>query len=315
MNVSKINAPNAATVSQTVILDFLKKVDFMFPEYTRDAVLEARVKEAVQLWENGDLLRPHLVTAIILTATAHNNIPSLNTKVQITLFTTLIIAIDDPAVFNALGVRTFLLKMCTGDIQHNAGMLGEFTKILGHMWDHYSGFSANTIYASALRYINASLLENDFSGLPLSPDDFRFVEYKRGMRTTTEAYACFIWEKFRFPDTKVFMQAVPDVMLYVNYVNDILSFYKEELAGDTDTYIHKRASVTRKSVPETLQAVISDTVATVERIRDILGEGEVRDAWETFAVGYIGAYMVNPRYRLKDVLGGEYLMDASAFAS
>ncbi|KZT00027.1 terpenoid synthase [Laetiporus sulphureus 93-53] len=314
MAISQTNVPNAATTSQTVIRNFLKKINLTFPNYKRDAELEARVKEAVQPWGNADLLRPHLITAIILTVTAYNHIPSLDTRVQITLFTTLIIAIDDPAVFNALDARTFLLQMCTGDIQQNAGMLGEFTKILGRMWEHYSGFSANTIYASALRYINASLLENDASGVPLSRDALQFVEYKRSMSATTEAYACFIWEKSRFPDAKVFMQAIPDVMLYVSYVNDILSFYKEELAGETDTYIHERASVTGKSVPETLQAVISDTVAAVERIRDILGEGEVRDAWESFAAGYIGVHMINPRYRLKDVLGGEYLMDASAFA-
>ncbi|KZT02206.1 uncharacterized protein LAESUDRAFT_762970 [Laetiporus sulphureus 93-53] len=114
------------------------------------------------------------------------------------------------------------------------------------------------------------------------------------MNTTTKAYACFIWDKSRFSDA-VFMQAISDVMLYMNYVTtDTLSLYKEELAGDTDTYIQERASVTRKSVPETLQAVVSDTVAAVERIRGILGEGEARDAWGNFGASYIGVYMVNP---------------------
>lgn len=228
---------------------------------------------------------------------------------QITLFTIIIIAMDDPVVFDSLATREFHQRMCTGVIQDEAGMLGAFTKILESMWDHYSGFSANTIYASALRFVNASIIENETDVTTLRSHALPFVEYKRSMTATTEAYACFIWDKARFPDVKVYMQAIPDAMLYVSYVNDILSFYKEELAGETANYIHERAYVTGKSIPDTLRNLINETASAVERVRDILGEGEARAAFENFAAGYIRVHTGNPRYHLKDVIGGDYIID------
>lgn len=121
-------------------------------------------------------------------------------------------------------------------------------------------------------------------------------------------------------------------MLYVGYVkwvsyvvyvchaalltsvhSDILSFYKEELAGEKVNYIHDRALVTEKTVPETLLDVTDETVAAVGRIRTILGEGEARDAWENFATGYISVHTGNPRYRLQEIIGGKYIMDVASY--
>ncbi|CCL98541.1 uncharacterized protein FIBRA_00540 [Fibroporia radiculosa] len=302
-----------ASVCQATIGRFIDEAKITFPEYTRDLELEARVKEIIHSWGNEQHLRHYVITALILTVTAYSHITNMDTKVLITLFTTIIIAMDDPAVLDSLSFRDFHQKMCTGAVQQDTGMLGEFTQLLKQMWDHYSAFSANSIYASALRFVNASILENDAATVTLRKDALPFVEYKRSMTATTEAYACFVWEKSRFPDIKEYMQAIPDVMLYVSYVNDILSFYKEELAGETGTYIHERAAICGKSAAETLNDVIDDTLVAIARARATLGEGPARDAFENFAAGYIRVHTGNPRYRLKDILGGEYMMSISNY--
>jgi len=301
------------SICEKAIRTFLDKTKITFPNFVRDPELEARVKAIIRSWGNEESLRPYVVTALILTVTAYSHISSMDTKVQITIFTTFIIAMDDPAVFNSLESREFSQRMCTGSLQNDPGMLGEFAKVLRGMWAHYTGFSANTIYASALRFVNASMLEGDSVTTALSSHALPFIEYKRSMSATTEAYACFIWEKTKFPDFKAYMQAIPDVMLYISYVNDILSFYKEELAGETANYIHERAFVTGKSVPDTLYDVIDDTVAALERARDILGEGQARAAFENFAAGYIRVHTGNPRYRLQDIVGGEYIIDVATY--
>ncbi|KAI0964528.1 terpene cyclase [Taiwanofungus camphoratus] len=302
-----------ASVSQQTIRDFLDKISLTFSDYKRDLELEARVKEIVHSWGYGEDIRPHVVTALILTTTAYSHIASMDTKVQITLFTTLIIAFDDPAILNALASSEFHQRVCTGAAQRGEDMLGKFMRVLSGMWEHYAPFAANSIFASALRFVNVSILENESGDMKLHSEALPFIEYRRSMSATAEAYACFIWDKEKFPDVQLYMQAIPDVMLYVGYVNDILSFYKEELAGEKVNYIHDRALVTEKTVPETLLDVTDETVAAVGRIRTILGEGEARDAWENFATGYISVHTGNPRYRLQEIIGGKYIMDVASY--
>ena len=69
------------------------------------------------------------------------------------------------------------------------------------------------------------------------------------------------------------------------------------------SYIHARSRLSGKSLIATLYEVIDDVVAAVERIRRTLGEGKARAAWDSFARGYIGYHIHNPRYRLQDVFG------------
>ncbi|PCH34391.1 terpenoid synthase [Wolfiporia cocos MD-104 SS10] len=295
------------------VREFLHKMQVSLPQYPRDPELEARVRETLSSWGHEKALRPYIITGIMLTITAYSHITDFETKVQIALFTTFIIAMDDPAVLDSIACREFHQAICFGTVQKESGLFNKFNKILQSMWGHYPTFTANTIYASALRFVNAAILEKESAGTALSSDSLPYVEYKRSMTATTEAYACFIWEKSKFPDVKVYMQAIPDVTLYVSYVNDILSFYKEELAGEEDNYIHERATISGKSVIHTLQDVINDTVAAVGRIRDVLGEGEARDAFESFAAGYIGVHTETPRYRLKEITGGQYIMDVANF--
>ncbi|KAI0941721.1 terpene cyclase [Taiwanofungus camphoratus] len=308
-----LNINVTKAVSREAIHGFFDKIDFKCPGYKRDAELELQVKEVVQSWRNESLIRPHVVTALIGTITAYGHISSMDTKVQIALFTVLVLAMDDPAILGSIDSHQFHQRVCAGEAHRDTGMLGEFTRIISGMWTHYPPFSANLIFASALCFVNMSMLENESGSVELCSAALPFVQYRRSRSATAEAYACFIWEKAEFPDVHVYLQAIPDVMLFIGSVNDILSFYKEEIAGETGNYIHDRASITGKTASYTLREVVDETVAAVARIRSILGEGKARDAWEDFATGYISAHASIPRYRLQEVIGGQYIMDSASY--
>lgn len=298
---------SSTVICHAIVHEFLEKVQFSSPRFIRDLELEARVAEAVRTWGHKERLRPYVVTGLILTITAYNHVAHFETRVQITLFTIAINAMNDRQIYNHLSAREFHRRMCIGAVQDETGMLGTLMKVLDSMWDNYACFTANTIYASALRHVNAILLENKTDVTLLRSHDLPFVEYKRSITNTPEAYACFIWDRVRFPKFQVYMQAIPDAMLYVRHVNDILSFYKEELVGERANYVHERAYVTGKSIPDTLRDLIDETVRAVEQVRDILGEGEARAAFENFATGYISIYIDTPEKRraVDTVLKGE----------
>ena len=80
--------------------------------------------------------------------------------------------------------------------------------------------------------------------------------------------------------------------------SDILSFYKEDLEGDTSSYIHARAHVANMSPYDVLQDVINETVSAAEWVHHVLGEGPAKDAWKSFEAGYIHCHLNDPRYRL-----------------
>lgn len=99
------------------------------------------------------------------------------------------------------------------------------------------------------------------------------------------------------------------LVLNTEHVSDILSFYKEELAGEKDNYIHERALATGLPISSVLQELIMETISAVRRVRYVLQDVDALAAWENFAAGYIKVHTDTPRYRLKDILGGEYLLD------
>ena len=196
-------------MSQEAIRRLLAWVDVSCPQYTRDRELEQRVKAVVHNWGDEQALRPYVVNALILTITAYAHVSELETRVLITLFTSLIVAMDDLAVFSGLTPVEYHRKVCAGVARREPGMLSEFTKVLQAMWDHYSSFTANTIYTSALRFVNASVMENEWRGETYGQEARPFVEYKRSMTATTEAYACLIWPRAQFPDHRLYFRAVP----------------------------------------------------------------------------------------------------------
>lgn len=63
----------------------------------------------------------------------------------------------------------------------------------------------------------------------------------------------------------------------------------------------------KKSHEETLRDVVNETVAAVKRIRNVLGEGEAREAWESFAGGYLTFHAASPRYHLEDLIDSRYM--------
>ena len=84
--------------------------------------------------------------------------------------------------------------------------------------------------------------------------------------------------------------------------SDLFSFYKEAIAGDTGNFIHRYSRVHRKTIRDTFEDMKERVINRNNTIRMILGEGKARDAWDSFAKGFIQFHIVSPRYKLRDVI-------------
>lgn len=84
------------------------------------------------------------------------------------------------------------------------------------------------------------------------------------------------------------------------------SFYKEELQGEQDNYVHTRAKYEGKDVFTTLGEIADETTACTQRIHAVLADGGAARrpyaaAWRTHELGYIDFHGLSGRYRLEEL--------------
>lgn len=85
-------------------------------------------------------------------------------------------------------------------------------------------------------------------------------------------------------------------------LSDLFSFYKEELAGDYDNMIHRRATVNNQDVLEALRDTAEDILLAVERVRRNL-TGREKEMWEIFIAKYVSFHCFTKRYRVSEIAG------------
>ena len=98
-----------------------------------------------------------------------------------------------------------------------------------------------------------------------------------------------------------------EAIFYLNHVNDILSFYKEEISEDTCTFIHDRATVTGQDVSEVTLWLVQQIANSVNRARSLLRGEKEKQCWERFIAGYAAFHFSSSRYRLTELTGSQYL--------
>lgn len=83
--------------------------------------------------------------------------------------------------------------------------------------------------------------------------------------------------------------------------NDILSFYKEELAGETVTYVHLLRAVRHT---ENALAIVGDFIEEAVGLSkeiDTLLSADAKEMWEHWKIGYITYHLCDSRYKLAEL--------------
>lgn len=92
-------------------------------------------------------------------------------------------------------------------------------------WDYWDPILANMIVTSTLDCVSSNLLDTrpEFQDMVVTKAGVSFPYYFRNMAGLTTAYACFSYPKTIYPDMGLFLEALPDMAVYINIVNDVLS--------------------------------------------------------------------------------------------
>ncbi|KAG8797438.1 hypothetical protein FRC17_007740 [Serendipita sp. 399] len=226
-------------------------------------------------------------------------------KLLISLFTFFMIYIDDrSSKGDPKPFASFQRNYALGKSQLDP-VLDHFSDFLAVIWSFYDPFTANAIVSSSLEFINGCYLERLTEKMPINPDAERFPYFLRSKTGVAQAYAMMIFPAAVYPSPTTFIQAIPSISYWIDITNDILSFYKEELAHETNNYIHLRAAVARRKPIQVLRDLVEESLHAARSVESILEHNDVAlNAWLTFKTGYITFHISQDRYKLSELMLG-----------
>ncbi|KAF5022588.1 hypothetical protein F66182_5359 [Fusarium sp. NRRL 66182] len=239
---------------------------------------------------------------------ADNCLPyhDLEVKVFVAIYTWLATLCDDAERLDIVAdVETFQERYLRG-IDQPTTLLQAFASQLKLAYELYPPLVANLIINSSFNLLTSTALvaRQGIKQKRYNPSKGgnNFPWYIRERDGVGEAYAWFTFSKRQFPNLDVPIEAIEDMTRFIAFVNDVLSFYKETLEGETSNYINATAAYDGTDSITTLHKTSKDAVDCARRIESILaGKGEYEKAWRLHAAGYIQMHVMRGRYRLWEV--------------
>ncbi|RYP74262.1 hypothetical protein DL771_003083 [Monosporascus sp. 5C6A] len=145
-------------------------------------------------------------------------------QAYIGLFTWIVVIIDDITNDIKEDVNQFQQRFFSGEPQ-TLPVLHAMGELLREAYDHWDPVLANILVTSGLNFVTSNLLETReaFKMMPVTKAGTSFPYYYRDLAGITEAYAIFGYPAAVYPEIHNFLEAIPDMALFINIFNDVVS--------------------------------------------------------------------------------------------
>ncbi|KAI8235633.1 hypothetical protein K4K54_005650 [Colletotrichum sp. SAR 10_86] len=263
-----------------LIPTFLKCINYTQPtKPSKDTLREAiisRGREAGVHVNSDDGSRMRFEAGLAVAAEMYPLHP-FDIQVHIGLFTWLGFIIDDLNAELGPNLANFQSRFSRGDLQP-CSVLECFADVLRSTTDYYDPVVANLIVLSALAFVNSNAIEirRDYQAIVPSMEAPSWPYYFRDKEGLPEVYTYFCFYRDMCPDISRFMPAAPEMGKFINLTNDILSFYKEEKAGEWWKWLHRHSNPAINGTTGILRA-IKNGAPSVKRVVITLSFGSLMD--------------------------------------
>ncbi|KAK8135719.1 terpenoid synthase [Apiospora sp. TS-2023a] len=188
-------------------------------------------------------------------------------------------------------------------------MLDWFARELSpQLWDHFDPLVANMILVACYDFVNGIGIEHATRDAVVHDQAPRFPDWLRFKTGLSPMYALLALAR---PDDRTrkhaegfgrYVQAVPDVIVFTNIVNDVISFYKELLAGEKGNYIDMRAEKDGVDVITAQRVLAEEGIAVYQRVMATLSDApEYQAKFAAYARGITHFHTSSPRYRMREL--------------
>ncbi|KAJ7101535.1 isoprenoid synthase domain-containing protein [Mycena belliarum] len=201
-------------------------------------------------------------------------------------------------------LEKFQLTALLGAPGPGLGPLAHFPRVLAALYAFYDPILANIMCCAALEFITATALEGrrEVQRMPLRAAARAWPRYLRAKSGMAPGYAAAAFPRAAHPDISAFLQALPEIDTALALLNDILSFYKEDLAGETMNYVSVRAAVGKMRPRAVIMEMVAEVADLHARTAAILQSSpEAMETWIALEHGVIAWHFALPRYKLTDL--------------
>ncbi|KAA1475645.1 terpenoid synthase [Dentipellis sp. KUC8613] len=248
-----------------------------------------------------DSFRRLIPVGVAVVWNAYHHLPDQQTQEYLALLISFFVGAEDVFKNNNDAILAFNGLFIRRQPQKHP-MLDHLADLLLDVPSQFPTAAVNMMITSALNFMTAVCLENDFIGFNPAPTAPHYPAFIRRMSGFSELLGFFVFT----PDVplEISLPVLPDLMTFLCYANDVLSFYKEELANEEENLVYTLARCRRVHPSDALREVIEDAVAAHHRVLETLKPHSVAfDCYKQFSQGYIGFHVASKRYRLDELQG------------
>jgi len=289
-----------------VVLDFFEKCKAPVNVVDYDEELYVATREMiVQLgYPLDDAItmknfHPYLKNAVYATVASYPHLTDLTIRAFTTAYIALFLPIDDYFADEPAPISEFNSRLIRG-IEQEHPLLEAYANLLRELPKYWDPVMADMMRQSAMTFLTSLVVERQLQDAKLP----NVSELARTIRTMTGTSLIHIM--FAFPSRvppEIYLIALPQMIAFVEHTNDVLSFYKEELAGEDLNYISLRAKINKTTKLEELKNVVNDCLDSLQKIKQLEHDypdvcGPLAPCWP----GYLRFHLSAPRYRLLELL-------------
>ncbi|KAI0662060.1 terpenoid synthase [Cubamyces menziesii] len=291
--------------TRRILRDFLDRLEYQDPHTPINPRLRNEVMIDVVSWDTG--LSTQIIEGIVdsscsIAESAYPHLPYEH-QLFVALYTTYFIYIDDLGNRDLEMLGDFHRRYANREDMSDP-VLERIVRQFRDIYGLYPRLDADAIIAGSIETLVGMYIEFSTKDVPAIPGATTYAPFIRRKTGDGLAYALFSFAKgVRDPSDKFYLQVLPALEYLTLSINDILSFYKETVGGETDAYIYLLAIAERKDPHEVLREVVEETFASIRMVEDLTSrDPELAAVCKSYIIGYVEFHFRAGRYRLDEVL-------------
>ncbi|KAL0565739.1 hypothetical protein V5O48_016282 [Marasmius crinis-equi] len=246
------------------------------------------------------LFEKPLSVGVSSASTSYSHLP-YRTQVYIAAYTGCATMLEDIFQTDPERMAGFNERFVEG-LPQNHPILELFAKLLLATPKYYGRIQSNLIITSTLNFVTSLSIDLEIPRITEVSEFASFASYCRSMSGSSIAFATFIFTED--VPLATYVTCLTHMGTYINGMNDVLSFYKEELNAEEDNYASILAKGTSTTKYDVIQRLADDVAEADERILKALnGHQLAMDGWKSFRSGCVYFHTSCPRYKLNDIFG------------
>ncbi|KAI0714026.1 terpenoid synthase [Cerioporus squamosus] len=253
-------------------------------------------------WKSGDsidVIEKLVDSACAFTETAYGHL-SPEHLYYVGLYSAVILYIDDLGAEHLDAIQEFAARFTRGEKQLSPALdtLVDLLRDAHRLWNDVG---ADAIIAGTLDAVTAMYIECTTRDMEIKPHATLYPYYLRTRSGICPPYIHFLFMNTWRATPDSYLQMLPYMERWVvgaKYVPH-LSFYKEQLAGETKNYMHMRACAEQTDVLDALRDTCKEVLDFDRMVKKLCGrDNELADIWQMYAQGTLEFHVNTRRYRL-----------------